>query len=160
MDWALLIALQNVDLKSRKLVQNPPSSFINMSNFSQIEPNSTGSLMMEEKSTLISWNDGDSGNEISTRQGCYFLRLPPELLVKIATLLVSKTRLTVLPEDNYSSLIPFSSSHTYLREVGFSAGLFSRICPKSNFEGFKEFGDSLNIRCITSLSIDLGNQSV
>src|SRR5271154_3590597 len=87
-----------------------------MSNFSEIEPNSTGSLMMEEKSTLISWNDGDSGNEISTRQGCYFLRLPPELLVKIASLLVSKTRLTVLPEDNYSSLIPFSSSPTYISE--------------------------------------------
>jgi hypothetical protein len=116
--------------------------------------------MMEEKSTFTSLNDGDGGNEISTRRGCYFLRLPPELLVKIASLLVSKTRLTVLPEDNYSSLISFSSSHTYLREVGFSARLFSRICPKSNFEGFKEFGDSLNIRCITSLSVDLGNQNV
>ena len=131
-----------------------------MSGFTQTEPYSTGSLMMEEKLTFTSSNNRNGGNEISTQQECYFLRLPPELLDRIARLLVSKTRLTVLPGDDYSSLISFSSSQPYLREVSFSAGLFRQICPKSNFEGFREFGDSLNIRGITSLSVDLGNQSI
>ena len=116
--------------------------------------------MMEEKLTFTLSNNRDGRNEISTRQECYFLGLPPELLVIIARFLVSKTRLTVLPGDDYSSLIRFSSSQSHLREVSFSAGLFRQICPKSNFERFREFGDSLNIRCITSLSVDLGNQGV
>jgi hypothetical protein len=131
-----------------------------MSGFTQIEPYSTGSLTMEEKLTFTSSNNRDGGNEISTRQECYFLRLPPELLVRIACLLVSKTPLTVLPDDDYSSLIPFSSSQPYLREVSFRAGLFRQICPKSNFDGYGKFGDSLNIHRITSLSVDLGNQGV
>src|ERR1700731_4234587 len=101
-----------------------------MSGFTPTEPYSTGPLMMEEKLTFTSTNDSDSGDGISTQQGCYFLRLPPELLIKIARFLVSKTQVTVLPEDDYLSLIRFSSSHTYLREVGFSAGIFTRICPK------------------------------
>ena len=37
-------------------------------------------------------------------------------------------------------------------------GFFHQICPA--FKGFKELGDSLDIRHITSLVVDLGNQSV
>jgi hypothetical protein len=151
---------QNVDPESTKFVHVPPSSFINMSGFTPIERKSTDSLMMEEKLTFTSSNNRDRGNEISTRRDCHFLRLPPELLVRIARPLVSEIRLTVLPEDDYSSLIRFSSSQSYLREGSFSAGLFCQICPKSNFEWFREFGDSLNIRYIMSLSVDLGNQSI
>src|SRR5271170_6936693 len=68
----------------QKVLQNPPSLFISMSDISQIESNSKGSLMMEEMSTSVSLNHKGGKDSISTQNGCHFLRLPPELLLMIA----------------------------------------------------------------------------
>lgn len=98
---------------------------------------------------------------MSTGQQCHLLRLPPEILLNIARILLCHNSLTQATTVDYSSLIPLSSSHPGLRKICISAGLFKRISPKSkSFKRFKEFGESLDIRCIISLGVDLGNDNV
>jgi hypothetical protein len=105
-----------------------------------------------------STSSNPAGSEMSAGQECPLLRLPPELLLSIARLVIHKDPLTRVPD--YSSLIPFSLSHGGIRHICISAGLFRQISPRANFRRFKEFGDSLDIRRITSLGVDLGNEKV
>jgi hypothetical protein len=95
---------------------------------------------------------------MSTGQGCHLSRLPPEILLHIVRFLVSKDPRTLVGNDDYSSLIPLSSCHSGSRQICIAAGLFWKVYPKStSFKKFKEFGDSLDLRTITSLAADLGN---
>lgn len=100
-------------------------------------------------------------SQISTRRECYVLRLPSQILLHITHLLVQRTSLTVIVREDYSALIPWSSSHRYLRQICIMAGLFTHlVSAKMLYEDFEKFKESIDFHRISSLAVDIGNKDV
>jgi len=110
---------------------------------------------------LVQIHSNPDRNKVAQKE-CHLLKLPPELRLNIAHFLLSKDHLTFVNDEGYSSLISLASRHCGLRRICISAGLFRRVTPNNaeSFKHFKKFGDSLYIRRITSLRINLGNRKV
>lgn len=110
---------------------------------------------------LVQIHSNTDRNKVAQKE-CHLLKLLPELRLNLAHFLLSKDHLTFVSDEGYSSLISLASRHCGLWRICISAGLFRRVTPNNaeSFKHFKKFGDSLDIRRITSLGMDLGNRKV